>query len=146
MRGGSNETESQDDGAAGRKNSGEAVESSKNASDTANATNASQAPPLTPEIIQSMNFRLWEAARDGNEPLVDKALRAGANVNSFCRGPDKWINITVGEVAGADEHSTGLNVHWMELNNYTALHLAAASGNAGIIDKVTLAQEFPLGF
>ena len=34
------------------------------------------------------------------------------------------------------EKSTGLNVHWMELNNYTALHLAAASGNAAIIDKV----------
>lgn len=29
-----------------------------------------------------------------------------------------------------------MNCHWMELNNYTALHLAAASGNAGIIDKL----------
>ena len=83
-----------------------------------------------------MNYRLWEAARDGNEPLVEKALKAGANVNSFFRSPDQWMNITVGEIAGADEYTTGLNVHWMELNNYTALHLAAASGNAAIIDKV----------
>lgn len=87
-------------------------------------------------MIQSMNYRLWEAARDGNEPLVEKALKAGANVNAFCRGPDKWMNISVGEIAGADEYTTGLNVHWMELNNYTALHLAAASGNAAVIDKV----------
>ena len=48
----------------------------------------------------------------------------------------RWLNISIGEIAGADEGSTGLNCHWMELNNYTALHLAAASGNAGIIDKL----------
>lgn len=38
--------------------------------------------------------------------------------------------------AGADEAHTGLNAHWMQLNNYTALHLAAACGNAGIIDAL----------
>jgi len=40
----------------------------------------------------------------------------------------RWLNISIGEIAGADEEATGLNAHWMELNNYTALHLAAASG------------------
>jgi len=61
-------------------------------------------------------------------------LAGGANVNAFCRGPDRWLNISIGEIAGCDEAHTGLNAHWMELNNYTALHLAAACGNAGIID------------
>ena len=46
-------------------------------------------PPPTPEMIRMMNERLWEAALEGNEPLAQKALDGGANVNAFCRGPDK---------------------------------------------------------
>ena len=91
-------------------------------------------PKPTPEIVRQMNERMWEAAQEGNEPLLAKALAGGANVNAFCRGPDRWLNISMGEIAGADDAHTGLNAHWMELNNYTALHLAAACGNAGIID------------
>ena len=93
-------------------------------------------PKPTPEMVRQMNERMWEAAQEGNEPLLAKALAGGANVNAFCRGPDRWLNISVGEIAGADEAHTGLNAHWMELNNYTALHLAAACGNAGIIDAL----------
>lgn len=91
-------------------------------------------PKPTPEIVRQMNERMWEAAQEGNEPLLAKALAGGANVNAFCRGPDRWLNISMGEIAGADDAHTGLNAHWMELNNYTALHLAAACGNAGMID------------
>jgi len=93
-------------------------------------------PKPTPEVIRQMNERMWEAAQEGNEPLLAKVLAGGANVNAFCRGPDRWLNISIGEIAGADEAHTGLNAHWMELNNYTALHLAAACGNAGIIDAL----------
>ena len=93
-----------------------------------------QRPPPTPEIVRQMNERMWEAAQEGNEPLLAKVLAGGANVNAFCRGPDRWLNISIGEIGGCDEAHTGLNAHWMELNNYTALHLAAACGNAGIID------------
>jgi hypothetical protein len=133
IAGGSDEEKSEDN--AADSNLPQANDTPTNETATANAT-AVEKPPPSPEVVQSMNFRLWEAARDGNEPLVDKALKAGANINAFCRGPDKWMNISVGEIAGADEYTTGLNVHWMELNNYTALHLAAASGNAAVIDKV----------
>ena len=133
LAGGSDEAESEKDNDAAAVP--QSNEPSTNQTETLNAT-ALEKPPPSPEMIQSMNYRLWEAARDGNEPLVEKALKAGANVNAFCRGPDKWMNISVGEIAGADEYTTGLNVHWMELNNYTALHLAAASGNAAVIDKV----------
>ena len=100
----------------------------------AGATVVPERPKPTPEIVRQMNERMWEAAQEGNEPLLAKALAGGANVNAFCRGPDRWLNISMGEIAGADEAHTGLNAHWMELNNYTALHLAAACGNAGIID------------
>ena len=93
-------------------------------------------PKPTPEVVRQMNERMWEAAQEGNEPLLAKVLAGGANVNAFCRGPDRWLNISIGEIAGADEAHTGLNAHWMELNNYTALHLAAACGNAGIIDAL----------
>jgi len=96
-------------------------------------------PKPTPEIVQQMNERMWEAAQEGNEPLLAKALAGGANVNAFCRGPDRWLNISIGEIAGADDAHTGLNAHWMELNNYTALHLAAACGNAGVIDALMAA-------
>lgn len=87
-------------------------------------------------MIRMMNERLWEAALEGNEPLAQKAIDGGANVNAWCRGPDKWINISIGEISGADDAHTGLNVHWMEINNYTAMHLAAAAGNAAVIDKL----------
>ena len=102
--------------------------------DEGDAEAAMERPKPTPDVVRQMNERMWEAAQEGNEPLLAKVLAAGANVNAFCRGPDRWLNISVGEIAGADEAHTGLNAHWMELNNYTALHLAAASGNAGIID------------
>lgn len=46
-------------------------------------------PPLDPEMVRKMNKMLMEAALDGNEPLVDKALKNGANVNAFIRGPDR---------------------------------------------------------
>jgi outer membrane biosynthesis protein TonB len=42
---------------------------------------------VSPELVQQMNEKLWEAAIDGNEPQVEKAIKGGANVNSFCRGP-----------------------------------------------------------
>ena len=70
-------------------------------------------PKPTPEIVQQMNERMWEAAQEGNEPLLAKALAGGANVNAFCRGPDRWLNISIGEIAGADDAHTGLNAHWM---------------------------------
>ncbi|KAJ1474836.1 hypothetical protein T484DRAFT_1910747 [Baffinella frigidus] len=102
------------------------------AADGLNATR----PPLTPEMVQKLNERLWEAAAEGNEPMIQKALDGGACVNAYCRGPDKWVNISMGEIAGADEAHCGLNAQWMELNNFTAIHLAAAAGNAGIIDML----------
>ena len=77
-----------------RGNVAESTERAANASVAANSTgnttqaNSSAPPPLTPEQLQALNQRLWEAAADGNEPLVDKVLKAGANVNAFCRGPD----------------------------------------------------------
>ncbi|EKX50023.1 hypothetical protein GUITHDRAFT_104421 [Guillardia theta CCMP2712] len=101
-----------------------------------NETVARAPKVIPPEVVQQMNYKMWEAAIEGNEPLFVKAVESGANVNAFCRLKDKWKNITVGEIAGFDESQTGLNVHWMELNNYTALHLAAACGNAAIIDKL----------
>ena len=41
--------------------------------DDVNATgvNATR-PPLTPEMIQKLNERLWEAAAEGNEPAIQK--------------------------------------------------------------------------
>lgn len=45
--------------------------------------------PLEPEMVRKMNKMLMEASLDGNEPLVDKALKNGANVNAFIRGPDR---------------------------------------------------------
>ena len=60
-------------------------------------------PPPTPEVVRQMNERMWEAAQEGNEPLLAKVLAAGADVNAFCRGPDRWLNISVGEIAGASD-------------------------------------------
>lgn len=111
---------------------GEAATGEGGAEEGVNATR----PPPSPEMLQMLNERLWEAAREGNEPMAQKALDGGASASAFCRGPNKWVNISMGEIAGADEAHCGLNLQWMELNNFTALHLAAASGNAGIIDML----------
>ena len=42
-------------------------------------------------------------------PAPVQALDNGACVNAYCRGPDKWINISMGEIAGADEVLPSLN-------------------------------------
>ena len=111
-------------------------EEAEGSEDGEGAAAVMERPKPTPEVVRQMNERMWEAAQEGNEPLLAKVLAGGANVNAFCRGPDRWLNISIGEIAGADEAHTGLNAHWMELNNFTALHLAAACGNAGIIDAL----------
>ena len=41
--------------------------------DDVNATGANATrPPLTPDMIQKLNERLWEAAAEGNEPAIQK--------------------------------------------------------------------------
>ena len=64
----------------------------ENAEATSNST--MERPKPTPEIVRQMNERMWEAAQEGNEPLLAKALAGGANVNAFCRGPDRCLDIS----------------------------------------------------
>jgi hypothetical protein len=52
------------------------------------------APAISPEMVMQMNEKLWEAAVDGNEPQAEKAIKGGANVNAFCRGPEKYVHLT----------------------------------------------------
>lgn len=107
----------------------ESVESEKEESEEEKA-------PVDPKFVREANRRMWEACVQGDEPGVDNAVQNGANVNAFCRGPGEWRNISVGEPQGADASYTGMNLAWFELNNYTAIHLATACGNPGIIEKV----------
>ena len=64
----------------------------ENAEATSNST--MERPKPTPEMVRQMNERMWEAAQEGNEPLLAKALAGGANVNAFCRGPDRCLDIS----------------------------------------------------
>jgi hypothetical protein len=52
------------------------------------------APAISPEMVMQMNEKLWEAAVDGNEPQAEKAIKGGANVNAFCRGPDRYAHFS----------------------------------------------------